>query len=71
MLDFTQPKPAEVSDLEHFRQLGTKLSRLRIDSVKAGEKIIEYIGTDGKIRREYYHSGRWNDRPAKIGDYAK
>lgn len=68
MLNLAQSKPAG-SDLEHFHRMGAELNHLRINSAKAGKKTIEYVGIDGKTRREYYHSGRWNDRPSKIRNY--
>lgn len=58
-----------MTDLEKCLAFARELTVRKVEAVKAGMQMIEYVGLDGKTHREYYHSGRWNDRPSKYGEY--
>ena len=57
-----------MTDLEQARVLATQITEMKKEAVRTGASKVTYE-VYGKTRNEYYHSGRWNDRPPKIGPY--
>jgi len=57
-----------MTDLEQAKELASQIAEMKKEAVKTGANKITYE-VFGKTRNEYYHSGKWNDRPSKIGAY--
>ena len=57
-----------MTDLQKAKALAQAIVDAKKEAVRTGTNKVTYE-VYGKTRNEYYHSGRWNDRPSKIGAY--
>jgi hypothetical protein len=57
--------------LEACKQLAKEITEMKKTAVKNGITKVTYVNGLGQTRNEYYHSCRWNDRPATIRDYRR
>jgi len=57
-----------MADLEKAKALSQKIVDAKKEAVRTGANKVTYE-VYGRTRNEYWHSGRWNDRPSKIGAY--
>lgn len=55
--------------LEKMRKKSAEFTRLKIEAQKNGIDTIQFPNCNGDIITFYFHSGRWNDRPASVGKY--
>lgn len=55
-----------MTDLEMARKISNEIVEMKKEAVRKGEDSVTYE-LFGKKRTEYYHSGRWNDRPSTMG----
>lgn len=60
-----------MTDLQMALKISGDIMRAKDEAIKNKTYKVSYVGLDGKVRNEYYHSMRWNDRPSSIGKYGK
>jgi hypothetical protein len=55
--------------LQQMMELANQIVELKKNAVRTGNNKVTYTNGLGQMRTEYYHSCRWNDRPATVGAY--
>jgi hypothetical protein len=55
--------------LQYWKAQADEITKEKQKAIASGRKTITYTDHNGKQHNLYYHSGRWNDRPTKIGEY--
>lgn len=55
--------------LQYWKAKSEELINEKKIALTEGRKTVTYTDHNGHIHTLYYHSGRWNDRPSKIGEY--
>jgi hypothetical protein len=58
-----------MTDRERANEFFNKIVEMKKAAIKSGANQITYTDIFGNTRNEYYHSLRWNDRPASVRRY--
>ena len=65
---FVFNKEKNMTDLQKAKKIANQIIEMKKEAVRTGVNEVTY-SIFGRTRKEYYHSGKWNDRPSKIGAY--
>jgi hypothetical protein len=59
----------KMTALQQWMEQSNPIVELKKEAVRTGINKVTYTNGLGQARTEYYHSCRWNDRPAAVGAY--